>query len=158
MKFFDTAEDILELAQDKFEDTNLPQMGVYLKVISVTKGKEILKIGRANATTEYITKKSDMCTLLVYEEAFDRLTDDYKAKLMEGALSNVSYDTEKCKLNVDTSKYGELFRMRRKYSNYVDIAEAAALTIEQIAEEEKERKEEEKARKAAEKEAKKNRR
>lgn len=149
MKFFDTSEDILELAHDKFEETNLPQVGVYLKVISVDKAKDVLKIARANATTEYITKKSDMCTLLIYEEAFDRLTDELKSKLMEGALSNVSYDTEKGKLIVDNSKYGEIFRMRRKYSNYVDMAETASLVVEQIAEEERQRKEEEKERKAA---------
>lgn len=148
-KIFKTSDDIAELAQDLFERTNLPQVGVNLNVMSITKAKELLKISKANATTEYLTNTSDMCTLLIYEEALDRLSDEYKVKLLEGALSCVSYDTEKGKLNVDNSRYGELFQMRRKYPNYVDMLEAGDLAIKQIADEEKQKKEEEKARKAS---------
>ena len=92
-----------------------------------------------------------MCTLIIYEEALDRLSDEYKSKLIEGALSTVSYDTEKGKLNVDNSRYGELFQMRRKYPNYQDMLEAADLAIKQIADEEKEKKEAEKAARASKK-------
>ena len=92
-KFFETSADIAELAQDKFEDTGLAQMGIELKVISVTKAKNVLKASKAGATIQYLTKKDAI--LIVYEEVFDRLSDEYKEKLMEGALSNISYDTEK---------------------------------------------------------------
>ena len=74
---------------------------------------------------------------------------------MEGAFSGVSYDSEKDKTNVDSDIAKEIFRMRRKYPNYVDIVEASYIVIEQIEDEEKQRKEEEKMRKAAEKAAKK---
>ena len=150
-KFFETAEDITELAHDLFENTSLPQVGVNLKIMSVTSAKEVLKISKASATMEFVTKKEDVVILVVYEAAFDRLTDEIKTKLLEGCLSNVSYDTEKGKLNVDTSRYGELIRMRHKYSNYAAMIETASIVIEQIAEEERQRKEEEKARKAEEK-------
>ena len=155
MKIYETSADIAELCQAKWEETSLPQMGMNLKVMSVTKSKDVLKVGRANATTEFLTKNSDIITLYVYEDAFDRLSDEFKEKLMEGVLSNVSYDTEKDKLLVDNSRYGELIRMRRKYPSYVDIIETATMVIEQIAEEEKQRKEEEKLRKAEERAAKK---
>lgn len=150
MKLFETASDIVELANNKFEETSLPQMGINLKVISITKAKDILKAARANATTEFLTKNRDVITLFVYEEAFERLTDEMKEKLMEGVLSNVSYDMEKDKLNVDNSKYGEFIRMRRKYADYGDVIETSVMVIEQIIEEEKQRKEEEKMRKAEE--------
>ena len=155
MKFFDSLKDIVDLAEDKFSDSGLLQLGIILKVMSVTKAKDILKVARANAKTEFMTKNSDIVTLEVYEEAYDRLSDEFKEKLMEGVLSNVSYDTEKEKLNVDTSRYGEFVRMRRKYANYGDIIETATTVIEEIAEEEKQRKEEERARKAEEKAARK---
>ena len=74
---------------------------------------------------------------------------------MEGAISNVSYDTEKDKLNVEGDIAKEMFRMRRKYDNYVDVMETAYLVIQQIEDEEKERKEAEKQRKAEERAAKK---
>jgi hypothetical protein len=150
-KFFKTSEDIAELAQDLFENTNLPQVGVNMRVMSTPKAKELLKLSKESAKTEYLTNTNDMCTLIIYEEALDRLSDEYKAKLIEGALSTVSYDTEKGKLNVDNSRYGELFQMRRKYPNYQDMLEAADLAIKQIADEEKEKKEAEKAARASKK-------
>lgn len=153
-KIFETSTDIAEMAQSKFEETSLPQMGINLKVVSTTKSKNILKASKAGATLQYLTKKD--VVLVIYEEAFDRLTDDFKDKLMEGVLSNISYDAEKDKLNVDGDIAKEIFRMRRKYENYVDIVETAYLMIDEIEEEERQRKEEEKARKAEERKAKKN--
>ena len=151
-KLFETSQDIAELAQDKFEETGLPQMGINLKVMSITKSKSILKVSKASAIVQYLSNKDAF--LIIYEEAFDRLSDEMKERLMEGAISNISYDTEKDKLNVEGDFAKEIFRMRRKYENYVDIAETAYLVVEQIEEEEKQKKEEEKARKA---EAKRNR-
>ena len=152
-KFFETSQDIAELVQSKWENTGLAQMGIELKLISVTKAKNVLKASKAGATINYLTKKDAF--LIIYEEAFDRLSDEYKERILEGALSNISYDTDKDKLNVETDIAKELFRMRRKYENYVDILEASYLVINQIEEEEKERKEAEKAQKAAAREAKK---
>ena len=153
MKIYETSADIAELCQAKWEETGLAQMGIELKLLSVTKAKNVLKASKAGATINYLTKKDAF--LIIYEEAFDRLSDEYKERILEGALSNISYDTDKDKLNVETDIAKELFRMRRKYENYVDIMEASYLVINQIEEEEKERKEAEKAKKAAEREAKK---
>lgn len=141
MKLFETAADIAELAQEKWEETGLAQMGICLKILSTTKAKSILKVQRANATTHFLTKKDVVLT--VYEDAFDRLSDEHKNLLMEGALSNISYDTEKDRLNVDNDFAKEIFRMRRKYPNYVDVSEESYIVIEQIEEEEKQKKEEE---------------
>ena len=152
-KIFETSQDIAELAQDKFEETGLPQMGINLKVLSITKSKNVLKVSRANATTHFLTDKDVI--LIVYEEAFDRLSDEFKNKLMEGAISNIGYDTEKDKLNVENDIAKEIFRMRRKHENYVDVVETSYLVVEQIEDEEKRRKEEERLRKAEERAAKK---
>jgi len=153
MKFFETSTDIAELCQSKWEETGLAQMGIELKLLSVTKAKNVLKASKAGATINYLTKKDAF--LIIYEEAFDRLSDEMKEKLLEGALSNISYDTEKDKLLVEGDIAKELFRMRRKYENYVDIMEASYMVIEQIEDEEKRRKEEEKLKKAEERAAKK---
>ena len=152
-KIFETSQDIAELAQDKFEETGLPQMGINLKVLSITKSKNVLKVSRANATTHFLTDKDVI--LIVYEEAFDRLSDEFKNKLMEGAISNISYDTEKDKLIVESDIAKEIFRMRRKHENYVDVVETSYLVVEQIEDEEKRRKEEERLKKAEERAAKK---
>lgn len=152
-KLFETSEDIKKLAQEKWEDTGLAQLGIDLKVISITKAKNVLKASKAGATINYLTKKDAF--LIIYEEAFDRLSDEYKEKLLEGALSNISYDTEKDKLNVEGDIAKEIFRMRRAYANYTDIMEASYAVIEEIEDEERRKKEEEKLKKAEERAAKK---
>ena len=50
-KIFQTSDDIVELAEDVFDSTGLPQVGINLKVMSVTKSKDVLKVTKANATT-----------------------------------------------------------------------------------------------------------
>lgn len=148
-KFFETSQDIAELAQAKFEDTGLAQLGINLKIMSITKSKTILKASKAGAIAQYLSNKDAF--LVIYEEAFDRLSDEYKEKLMEGAMSNISYDTEKDKLNVDGDFASEIFRMRKKYDNYVDVCEASYLVIEEIEDEARRKKEEEKLAKAEKK-------
>jgi hypothetical protein len=153
MKIFETSKEFLELAQSKFEDAGLMHT-VSLRVLSTKKAKNVLKVSRANAILNGVTQ--DDVVLVIYEEALDRLSDEFKEKLMEGVFSNVSYDSEKDKVIVENDIAKEIFRMRRKYENYVDILETAYVAMEQIEEEEKQRKEEEKARKAEEKAAKRN--
>lgn len=147
-KIFETSADIKELADEVFENTGLSSIGIRLKVMSLTKSNTIAKTMKPSATTEFLTHGDGTVHLFIYETAFDRLTDDIKKKLLEGALSNVDYDTEKDRLSVDNSQYGELIRMKRKYPDYPDTIETAQLVIEQVEEEERERK-------AAEKEMKK---
>lgn len=147
-KIFETSQDILELAQAKFEDAGLLHT-VGLRVLSTKKAKNVLKLSKANAILHGVTK--DDVVLIIYEEAFDRLPDDYKEKLMEGVFSNVSYDADKDKLNVESDIAKEIFRMRRKYQNYVDMMEASYIIVQEIEDEEKQRKEDEKMRKAANK-------
>jgi hypothetical protein len=138
-KIFETSEEIVELARKKWSETGLEHIGINLKLISVPKAKFALKVNRANATTNFLTKNDLIIT--VYEQVLDRLSDEHKEILMEGALSNISYDTEKDKIVVDTDFAREIFRMRRKYQNYVDVAEESYIVIETIEEEEKQRKE-----------------
>ena len=142
-KIFETSADISELAHKKFEETGLQQMGVTLKVMSLTKAKDVLKVSRANATTEFLTKKSDVITLYVYEDVFDRLTDAQKEVVMEGVRSNVSYDGGEDKLIIDNRRYGELARMKHKFPYYADVLELTLVIMDEIIEEEKARKEEE---------------
>ena len=147
-KIFETSEDLVSLAQTKFAETGLADIGIRLKVLSLTKSNVACKLQRANATTNFVSKGAIDMILFLYEEVLDRLDEDMRSRLIEGALSNAFYDTEKDRLNIDNSPFGEVIRMSKKYPQYVQDLETAQLTIEQIQDEEKERK-------LAEKEAKK---
>ena len=147
-KIFETSEDLANLGQSKFIETGLSDVGIRLKVLSLTKSNVAAKVQKANATTNFISHGQIDLVLYLYEDVLDRLDEDTRARLIEGALSNAYYDSDKDKLNIDNSPFCEVIRMSKKYPNYIQDLETVQLTIEQILEEEKERK-------AAEREAKK---
>lgn len=151
-KYFTTSEDIAEIVNRKFQETGLSGYGVNLKTLSVKKAKEVVKVSKASAATEFIAKKDDMIQLFIYEEVFDRLPDEVKDMLVEMALSNVSYDIDKDKLNVDTNPFNQIFSMRKKYGNVIlDNLELSSMLILQVEEEERERKQAEREAKKAKK-------
>lgn len=150
-KLFDTTEEYAELIHDQFDKTGLGPMGINLKVLSISKQKEIIKVSKTSATTAFLTHNDIQVTL--FEEAFERLPEDMRIRLVETALSNVWYDSDKDKLNVETNPFVQIFNMRRKYPTIVDDLEAAHLAIKQLEDEEKERKAAEKENKKAKREA-----
>jgi hypothetical protein len=144
-KLFKTCDDITEMINDEFKKTNLESYGINLKIMSTKKAKEILKLSKASATTEFIIKRDYVIQICVYEAAFDRLPDNAKQLLIEMALSSIVYDVDKDKLSVDNNPYNPLFNARRKYDvkTVVDTMELGYTIISQIEEEEKAKKEEE---------------
>lgn len=162
-KLFKTSDDIYEFITNEWNNTENSKIGVRLKVISTQKAKQILKLSKASATTEYLIREQDVLTLVVYEEAWDRLSEMNKILLLKGIFSVVSYDTEKERLIIDNRPYADLFNMRHtkdangnEYLDQYDNAlETCALLLQQIEDEQKQAKEEEKARKAEERAAKK---
>lgn len=162
-KLFKTSDDIYEFITNEWSNTESSKIGVRLKVISTQKAKQILKLSKASATTEYLIREQDVLTLVVYEEAWDRLSEMNKILLLKGIFSVVSYDTEKERLIIDNRPYADLFNMRHtkdangnEYLDQYDNAlETCALLLQQIEDEQKQAKEEEKVRKAEERAAKK---
>ena len=149
-KLFETTEDYAELIHNEFDKTGLGPMGINLKVLSISKQKELIKVSKTSATTAFLTHNDIQVTL--FEEAFERLPKDMQIRLIETALSNVWYDSDKDKLNVETNPFVQIFNMRKKYPSIVDDMETAYLTIKQMEDEEKERKAAEKESKKAKKE------
>lgn len=136
MKLFKTDEDIANLAFDVFNETGLAQLGISLKVMSVNKSREILKISKANATTEFLTNSDDIICLYIFQSVFDKLTDEQKIILLEGIFTRVFFDTEKDKLIINSDQYYDVFSMGKKYGNhYVETLETAYLIKESVEEE-----------------------
>ena len=138
-KIFETDESIVNLARDRFEDTGLAHYGVDLKVMSLTKANQLVKVSKASATTEFLAKTSDCIQMFIYEEAFDRLDEKSKNLILEGALSVVSYDSERERIVIDNTPFAEIFNMRRKYGDlYTDLLESTFEMIKSIEEQKKE--------------------
>ena len=142
-QIFETSEDIAKIVNDEFVKTGLQSLGVNLKVLSTTKSKDIFKLSKTSPTTAFLTKKD--LQLVIYERAFDLLAEDMKERLIEMVLSNVSFDSEKDKLIVDTNPFNQIFNMRRKYGETIlNDLESGYLAIKQIEDDEKELKERQK--------------
>ena len=127
---------------------------VEFKVFNIKKSKkDVTKVQKANEIVELALDMEDVVVLSIYEDAFDRCDDQTKRLWIENALAPVHYDIEKDKVVIG----GEptITVSLGMYHKYKDIIiqklELAALTLQQIEDEERKRKEEEKALKKAKK-------
>ena len=151
-KVFKTSDDIVELIENQFSETGLEPYGINLKILSTVKSKELMTVAKESAKTEFLSKSKDLITITVYEALFDRLDDEAKNMLTEMYLSGISYDSEKDKITVDKNPVNLILNMRRKYGDDIlNKVELVYMVMQEMIEEEKERK-------RAEKEAKKARR
>lgn len=125
---------------------------IIVEPMAVAKAKQLIKISKANPTTEFLTKKPDTVCLYIYEDAFVRLSDEQQTLLLQDAMNTINYDADKDKINIGVPSITVTMNGRAKYGDdLLNAAEAAVLAIQQIADEEKERKEAEKAAKASRK-------
>lgn len=125
---------------------------IIVEPMAVAKSKLLIKVSKANPTTEFLTKKPDTVCLYIYEDAFVRLSDEQQTLLLQDAMNTINYDADKDKITIGVPSITVTMNGRTKYGDdLLNAAEAAVLAIQQIADEEKERKEAEKAAKASKK-------
>lgn len=138
--------DIEKLVYEVANEMGLIQMGVEVQALNIKKSKEVVKISKANEVTEILSDKENLVVVIVYEAAFDRVDDKNKWMWIRMALDCVSFDIEKNKLSLTTPMVSVPLGFYQKYGNVaVQNAELALLTIQQIQDEEKDRKAAEKA-------------
>lgn len=146
-KFFEISEENQEIFDDIWQESGMFNY-IDLKLLGVPKAKEVIKVQKTNPQAEYLGKCPDSVIVTVFEQAFDRLDDRGKKLLAEDALSLVSFDDEKEKIIVGAPQIVVTVGGREKYGDeLINVAESAVLAIQQIAEEEAERKAAEKAEK-----------
>ena len=138
--------DIEKLVQDVATEMGLVQMGVEFQALNTKKAKEVVKISKASEVTEILSDKENLVVVIVYEEAFDRVEEKDRWMWIRMALDCVSYDMEKDKISLNTPIVAVPLGYYQKYGNLaVQKAELALITIQQIQDEEKEKKAAEKA-------------
>lgn len=156
-KIISSSEYVVNVVDEVVAEAGLASYGITVETMSTTKSKNPVKVSKANSTTEYLTKTSDVVCVEVYEAAFERLDDEMQKKLIEMYISAISYDSEKDKLTIQNNQFLNMFNMCRKYGDeFIHVLESAYIAIQQIEDEEKEAKEREKEAKAAKKKQKQN--
>ena len=115
--------------------------------------KEVIKVQKASELVELALDKEDLIVVSLYERAFDMVDDETKRLWIENALNSVRYDLEKERVIIGDEP--TITVSLGMYHTYKDVIiqklELAALTLQQIEDEEKRRKAEEKALKKAKK-------
>ena len=144
-KFGKVSEETQELVDRIGNETGVIRM-MDIKAVSIPKSKKVIEVKRCPPLGEYVAEKRDVVCIIVYEKAFERLSDEQQEILMKDAFNTINYDMEKDKIVIGCPQIVVSCDGRAKWGDkLVDAAEAAVLTIQQVAEEEKEEKERAKA-------------
>ncbi len=153
------SEEYVKLLKEAVAETGLDRMGVDFQAFNLIKAKnQVVKVMKANEIAELLSNREDLVIVGIYEEAFDLVDEPTKRLWLESALSQVSYDSEKGRLNIGgeptiTVTLGFYHKYNEKA---VELAELEQLTLQQIRDKEEEEKERRKAEKAARKKFKNN--
>ena len=146
-KFFELTDENQTLVNDVFPDTGMHNY-MNLKMVGVSKAKELIKVSKANPLAENVGKCPDTIVCAIYEDAFDRLDEKTKRLLLIDAFGVVFYDDEKDKISIGAPQIVVTVAGRMKYGeDLINAAETGVLAIQQLEDEKREQKELEKANK-----------
>lgn len=146
-KFFELTDENQTLVNDVFQDTGMHNY-MNLKMVGVSKAKELIKVSKANPLAEYVGKCPDTIVCAIYEDAFDRLDEKTKRLLLIDAFGVVFYDDEKDKISIGAPQIVVTVAGRMKYGeDLINAAETGVLAIQQLEDEKREQKELEKVNK-----------
>lgn len=127
---------------------------IEFQVYNIKKSKkDIIKVQKANELVELALDKEDLVVVSLYERAFDMVDDQTKRLWIENAINAVRYDMEKEKVVIDAGPTINVgLGMYHAYGDVIiQKLELAALTLQQIEDQDKEKKAQEKAAKKAKK-------
>ena len=123
----------------------LTDSGIEVWPLALNKiGKNVGEVVKGSDLTNMKAGKNVVAIALL-EEAFNRVDDKTQNMWIEALLSQVYYDPDKEKIKIEKPEIAVTAGMYNRYQGLaVDMAVLGQLTIEQLKEEEKERKEQEK--------------
>lgn len=127
---------------------------IEFQVYNIKKSKkDVIKVQKANELVELALDKEDLVVISLYERAFDLVDDQTKRLWIENAINAVRYDMEKEKVVIDAGPTINVgIGMYHAYGDVIiQKLELAALTLQQIEEQDKEKKAQEKAAKKTKK-------
>lgn len=158
-KFFKADESIVKTVDKIANELGLAQYGIDFETLDVVNLKEVVKIVKANEYAQYLSNRENLILVLINGEAFDLLPDtpnegevDNKYMWLRLAMEQISYDSEKDKINIGCPTLTIPVGCWEKYGKAtVDSALLAQYTLAQMAE----KKAQERAEKAAQKKDKK---
>lgn len=128
-------------------EMGLKAMGINVEAIRLKKSKkEVGVVLKANDLVTLFTGDDSLVAVALYEDAFNRVDEQTQEIWIRSLLNQISYDMDKDKIVITKPELQIGLGMYRKFGNVaVQKAELALLTLQQIADEEKESKASKKA-------------
>lgn len=146
------SEETRKMVKEVAFELGLTQSGVEFEVFCTKKAKEIIQIQKANAVSKALTNKEMWVSVIVYEDAFNKVDEKEAYLWLRTAMMRISYDSEKEKVHTSCPMINIPLEAYSKYGNVViQNAELGLHVINILREEEKQRKADEKAAKAEKK-------
>ena len=99
-KFKDSDESTLGMVSDISSQLNLENYGVDFQPIFVEKSKEVISVKKASDVAMYLSSRPDLVLIIINEKCWDKVDEKTQWLWLRIAMEQVSYDTEKCKLNI----------------------------------------------------------
>lgn len=143
-KFGKVTEETQELVDKISNETGLIQF-IDIEAVSVPKSKKVIDIKRCPPLGEHVAGKSEVVCVIVYEKAFERLSEEQQELLMRDAFNMVYFDTEKDKIVIGCPQIVVSCSGHAKWGDaIINASETAVLAIQQIEEEVKKEKQQKK--------------
>jgi hypothetical protein len=140
-------QEIVNIVKEVVTQMDLSQT-IKFNVLTTDKSKKIVKFIKVNKVTEKVSDKDNLIVVVINDKAFERLDDDTKYELVRMSLEPISYDFEKDKINTKTPMIEIPLSYYQKHGDKASkLAELEIYTMQQIEDEEEQKKLEEKLRK-----------
>lgn len=118
---------------------------IHILPVGTGKSKQLIKVSKTSAITEYVQKKTDSVTISVYDQALERLDENQQELIIRDAMNQIHYDFDKDKITIGCPSITVSVDGRMKYGEeLLNACECAVHVMMEIEEEEKQRKAEKK--------------
>lgn len=150
-EFFKASEETEQLVSRIADETGISRVRTVVTA-TTPKSKKLIEIKTCPPFGEYVAEKRGVIGVIIYEQAFERLTPIQQEMLMCDAFNMIQYDFDKDKVTIGCPQIVISQDGRAKWGKeLINAAETSLIIMQQIEEERKEQKEREKALKKAKK-------
>jgi hypothetical protein len=140
-KYSIAPDDIQKIVMDVAQENGLAQIGIDFQAFVTTKGKDVVKVVKANECAEIVSNRTDLVFVLIRQDVFDAVDEKSQYLWIRMALSTVDYDGEKEKILIGCPMLSVPIKFYEQYGETaVDAALLQNYTLEQVIEKEKEAK------------------
>ena len=143
-KYVEVSEETTKLVNTIANQTGLDKV-LKIRVAGVPSSKKLIEIKMCPSLGEFVADVTDVLCVIVYEQAFERLTTAQQEMLMRDAFNTVYYDSEKDKVVIGCPQIVVSLDGRAKWGDeLINAAETSLHVMQEIIEEKAEEKERQK--------------